>query len=170
MGKRITRFALVVSAAGALVLPAAASAGGTVPYRGVDFGTWAVGTEPCDGSFVINTSGVGTPVGRYTYSSHECATGLTTYAGAFTVTTTRGATLVGTYAGTVTVDAAGNAFYEQTNTVTGGTGRFAGASGSFHVSGIAFASGLDVQRAGGAISLPRADADAGTAQRRDGDA
>jgi hypothetical protein len=160
MRKGIKCFVLVGFAAAAFVLPTAALASGTVPYKGIDVGSWAIGTEHCDGSFVINTSGVAiintgvaTDVFRYTYSSHECATGAVTYAGVFTLTAANGGTIVGSYAGTVRVDAAGNAFYEQTNTITGGSGRFAGASGWFHVSGIAPASGVDVQRAQGAISI-----------------
>jgi hypothetical protein len=160
MRKGIKCFVLVGFAAAAFVLPTAALASGTVPYKGIDVGSWAIGTEHCDGSFVINTSGVAiintgvaTDVARYTYSSRECATGAVASAGAFTLTVANGGSIVGSYAGTVRVDAAGNAFYEQTNTITGGSGRFAGASGWFHVSGIAFASGVDVQRAQGAISI-----------------
>jgi hypothetical protein len=163
MRQGIKWFALVALAVAALVLATAALASGTVPYKGIDVGNWAIGTEPCDGSFVINTSGVAIiktgvapDVFRYTYSSHECATGAVTYAGVFTITAANGGTIVGSYAGTVRVDAAGNAFYEQTNTITGGSGRFAGAWGSFHVSGIAPASGVDVQRAEGAISIQTA--------------
>ena len=161
MRKGIKCFVLVGFAAAALVLPTAALASGTVPYKGIDVGSWAIGTEHCDGSFVINTSGVAiintgvaTHVDRYKYSSHECADpGGVTYAGVFTITAANGGTIVGSYAGTVRVDAAGHAFYEQTNTITGGSGRFAGASGWFHVSGIGFASGVDFQRAQGAISI-----------------
>jgi hypothetical protein len=152
MRKRISRIAVLAYAAAAVALPTAAHAGATVPYKGADAGTWAVGTEVCPGSFVINTSGTATHLGAYTYSSHECATTDVSYAGEFTLTAANGDTIVGTYEGTVALDAAGNAFYEQTNTITGGSGRFADASGSFHVGGIGYASGADAQQANGTIS------------------
>jgi hypothetical protein len=155
MRKHVKWCVVLALAAASLVLPTAVLAGTTVPYKGTDTGTWAVGTEPCEGSFIITTSGVATHLGKYTYSSHECATGDVTYAGSFTLTAANGDTIVGSYEGTFKVDAAGNVFYEQTNTITGGSGRFADASGSFHLSGIGYfgtASGADIQRSQGEIS------------------
>jgi hypothetical protein len=147
-------YCLVLFAVAAAALVASTTAGATtVPYKGSDVGTWANGTEPCPGSFIITTSGVATYLGSYTYSSHECATGDTTYAGVFTLTAANGDTITGTYSGdVVSVNSVGDVYYEQTNTVTGGSGRFDGATGSFHLSGVGYASGVDVQREAGTIS------------------
>jgi hypothetical protein len=157
MKSGIARLAALVLAVVALALPVRALAGELVPFKGSDRGSWGVDASDRCGSLLpvwVETSGKGLHVGRYTYSSRECADlGAGTYAGAFTLTAANGDTIVGHYAGTFTADAS-NIYYEQTNTIEGGTGRFAGASGSFHVSGIAAldGSGADVQRAKGAIS------------------
>ncbi|HWQ23878.1 MAG TPA: hypothetical protein VNK94_07215 [Gaiellaceae bacterium] len=147
--------ALALVACFALASSVQASASSDVPFAASDRGSWGVGTHDCGSSLPVwvETSGVGTHVGRYRYSSRECADlGDGTYAGSFTVTAANGDTIEGSYAGTFTVDGAGTIHYEQTNTITGGTGRFAGASGSFHVSGLAYGDGGDVQRLSGAIS------------------
>ena len=152
--RRLLRPGLVLAAVAVLAVPVA-QAGAQVPFKGSDGGSWGIGSHDC-GALVpvfVDTAGTATHVGRYAYASQECADlGGGTFAGAFTITAANGDTLTGTYAGTFTVDEAGAIHYEQTNTVSGGTGRFAGASGSFHVSGIAFPDGRDVQQAGGTIS------------------
>jgi hypothetical protein len=152
--QRIRRGAVLVAALAALALPAAALGGARVPLKISDSGSWGVGVHDCGSQLpvFVDTTGTGTHLGRYAYASQECADlGGATFAGAFTITAANGDTLVGTYAGTFTVDGGGTIHYEQTNTVTGGTGRFAGASGSFHVSGLAYGDGRDVQRAAGWI-------------------
>ena len=158
MRKTFGRLVLLALAAAALVLPVrGALAAEMVPFKGSDSGMWGVDDSSRCGSLLpvfVQTSGTGTHVGSYTYSSQECAdldNGI--YAGQFTLTAANGDTVVGHYEGTFTADSA-NIYYEQTNTIEGGSGRFAGASGSFHVSGIAAldGSGADVQRASGEIS------------------
>jgi hypothetical protein len=146
---------MLAGAAAALALPMVAFAGAQVPFKAADAGTWGVGAHDCGSQLpvFVDTVGTGTHLGRYSYASEECADlGAATFAGAFTITAANGDTLVGTYAGTFTVDAAGTIHYEQTNTVTGGSGRFAGTSGSFQVSGLAYGDGRDVQRASGRIA------------------
>jgi hypothetical protein len=153
--RRLRRFAVLAGAAAALALPIAALGGAQVPFEAADAGSWGVGTHDCGSQLpvFVGTTGTGTYLGRYTYASQECADlGAATFAGTFTITAANGDTLSGTYAGTFTVDAAGTIHYEQTNTITGGTGRFAGASGSFQVSGLAYSDGRDLQRASGWIS------------------
>jgi hypothetical protein len=73
------------------------------------------------------------------------------------LTAANGDTITGTYAGTVVRVAGDLGFYEQDNVITGGTGRFAGASGGFHLSGIAnLATLASEQTLSGAISSPGA--------------
>jgi hypothetical protein len=87
---------------------------------------------------VVENTGTGTHMGRYTYVSHECADlDAMSYQGEFTMTAADGATLFGRYAGTFNFDDDGNIVYHQTNTISGGTGRLIGASGSFLVNGFA---------------------------------
>ena len=153
--KRITRLVFLAAFACAVALPAAALAGDEVPLRGSDQGSWGLGTHNCGALLpvFVADSGAATHLGRYAYSSQECANlAAGTYAGSFTMTAASGDTVTGTYAGTFTVDAAGTIHYEQTNTITGGTGRFASASGTFALSGLAFANGDCAQELSGAIS------------------
>jgi hypothetical protein len=147
--------ALLVVAAAIFMLSSPASAKTEVGFAGSDRGRWGVGTHECGSALPVwvETSGIATHLGRYAYSSHECASLTTgTYAGSFTISSANGDTVVGRYAGTFTVDGAGTIHYEQTNTITGGSGRFSGVSGSFDVSGLAYADGADVQTLSGALS------------------
>jgi hypothetical protein len=149
------RLALVAVAVAALAVPLGAFAGDQVPVRAADRGGWGVGDHACGALLpvFVETTGTGSQLGRYAYSARECVDlGAGTYAGSFTMTAANGDTLVGTYAGTFTVDGGGNILYEQTNTVTGGTGRFANASGAFGVSGFAGADGACLQTLSGAVS------------------
>lgn len=152
---RIVVGALALVAGFALASSVQASASSEVPFAASDRGSWGVGTHDCGSALPVwvETSGVGTHIGRYRYSSRECADlNGGRYAGSFTATAANGDTIAGSYEGTFTVDGAGTIHYEQENTVTGGTGRFAGGSGSFHVSGLAYGDGRDVQSLSGALS------------------
>lgn len=154
-GTRLRRASALFVALTALALPARAHPGAQVPLRGADRGVWGVGSHDCGSLLpvVVHTLGTASHVGRYTYDSRECVDlGAGTYAGEFGITAANRDTIVGTYTGTFTVDGDGTIHYEQTNSVTGGTGRFANAAGAFGVSGLAFADGSDVQRLSGAIS------------------
>jgi len=71
------------------------------------------------------------------------------------MTAANGATISGTYAGVVVSVVGDLGYYEQDNVITGGTGRFAGASGGFHLSGIANLATLESsQRLSGTVSSP----------------
>jgi hypothetical protein len=123
----------------ALVVPLVALAGAQVPFKGADAGEWGEGTHSCGALFpvFVETSGQATHVGNYSYSSRECVNfANSTYSGTWELTAANGDTLAGTYAGTFEI-VGSNIEYEQENAVDGGTGRFAAADGSFHVSGIA---------------------------------
>lgn len=152
MRRASTAFATIVIA---LVVPLVALAGGQVPFKGADEGTWGEGTHNCGALFpvFVETSGQATHVGRYAYSSRECVNfGTSTYSGTWEITAANGDKLAGTYAGTFEIVGA-TIEYEQDNAVNSGTGRFAGVDGSFHLSGLAsLVDFSDVQVLEGAIS------------------
>jgi len=158
-GRRLRWAAVAVVALAGLAVPLQAVAGAQVPLKGADSGTWGEGSHACGALFpvFVTTAGVATHVGRYAYSSQECVDfGTSTYAGVWQITAANGDPISGTYAGSFTIEGAIIA-YEQENTVTGGTGRFAGGSGSFHVSGLASLDDFsDTQVLRGWISSPGA--------------
>jgi hypothetical protein len=141
----------------ALALPIQALAGAQVPLKGSDIGGFTF-PATCDSgaALVVDIDGTGnaTHVGRYAYSALECFNPDTLlYRGEFRITAANGDTVHGTYSGEV-VDIVGTVgLYEQDAVITGGTGRFAGASGEFHVSGEAdLATGNYSQELTGSVS------------------
>src|SRR5688572_3981752 len=126
MRRLIIVLALVLAAG----LPIAALAGSNVPFKGADSGLWGEGSHDCDGLFpvFVESSGTATHVGKYSYSSQECIDlDAQTFAGVFELIAANGDRIHGTYSGSFQV--VGEAIkYEQDNTVTGGTGRFASAT------------------------------------------
>ncbi len=131
---------------------------GDVPFSGRDSGHFDIPAACDDGVLVVIVgSGKATHLGRYTYSSHECfnpATGA--FAGSATITAANGDTILGTYAGQVFgTDDPDVIGYEEELTITGGNGRFAGATGELHVVGWAnLVTGAYGQELTGAISSP----------------
>lgn len=120
----------LLAAATAIVTVGAATAATQVPLKGKDVGSATV--VGVTGS-VIETSDVGsgqaTQLGRYTMVAGEhvdLATGAITD-GFFVITAANGDTLTGTYSGQA---APGLTGYVASGPITGGTGRFAGATGS----------------------------------------
>jgi hypothetical protein len=119
---------LAVAASFALSTPAVA-ANRSMPFMSTDSGV----AEVIGGSGdLIRTSdaatGHGTLVGRYTLQGAETinlATGAITD-GEFTITAADGSTLTGTYSGQARPGLSG---YDVSGPVTGGTGRFEGATG-----------------------------------------
>lgn len=152
---------LLLALAVVLWVPVQAFAGAEVPFRGSDVGTFTItpGGVCAPGWFQVDITGSGTAthVGRNTYTAVECFDGASAYAGDFTLVAADGDTLSGTYDGEVVAIVGTLGSYEQDAEIEGGTGRFAGASGSFEVSGIA---NLDptkltyTQDLAGAISRP----------------
>ena len=125
---------LTLAVAGATTAPAAASP--RVPFKASDSGSAEVVGSSGD---VIRTKDVGvghgTHVGRYTLLGAETinvVTGAITE-GSFTLTAANGDTLSGTYSGEALPGLTG---YTVTGPVTGGTGRFAGVSGSLRFDGV----------------------------------
>ena len=119
----------LLAAATAVAAAVPAGAGGNVPFKAADSGSATV--VGMVGS-VIQTSdsgsGVATHLGRYTLVASEdvdLASGAVTN-GSFTLTGANGDTVSGTYSGQALAGLTG---YVVSGPITGGTGRFAGASG-----------------------------------------
>jgi hypothetical protein len=108
--------------------------------------------------FVQSLSGKGhaTHLGRFTVTSELHINVLTLVgSGVFTLTAANGDTLFGTITGLATV-VEGIAYIQETHTITGGTGRFADATGTF-VAGrvLVDATGMSASSFDGTIDLHR---------------
>jgi hypothetical protein len=149
-----TLIAVTVAALGA----AAAVAGNDVPFKGTDTFASALVTPP--GTIVRTVDqggGIATHLGRFTMVASETVdfgTGTVTD-GRYTLTAANGDTVTGTYGGQILPGLTG---YLVSGPVTGGTGRFAGATGTITFHGtfdpLTF-TGSDVLT--GTISAPGAD-------------
>ena len=119
-----------IALAAAISQPAMAQ--GPVPFRG----TYASLESQSGGTFpvflqVLDGSGEATHLGRFTVEAQWYVNVLTGGGlGTFTLTGANGDTLVGTATGTSVV-IEGLAYITETCVITGGTGRFAGATGAF---------------------------------------
>ena len=132
-----------------------------MPLKGSDAGGFGPGDHSCAlgyDSLDIDGTGNATHVGAYAYHADECFNGATLlFDGSFTITAANGDTIVGTYSGSVPSIDFPVAVYEQGAEITGGTGRFAGATGEFDVSGLAnLATGAYSQALSGVVSSPGA--------------
>ena len=125
--------------AGALVLVALAgpaSASDRVPFRGSLAGTATV--TPLKPPIVAvrnEATGTATHLGRFTLEApHTVNKATLTAVGTYLITAANGDTITANLAGTATMVNPPNVIsITETATVTGGTGRFAGASGSIEV-------------------------------------
>jgi hypothetical protein len=158
---RLARMGLLLAAIGVLALPVQALAGAQVPLKGADSGSFTLTPDGCgSGVFAVVVDDVGqaTHLGPYAYHANECFNGATgAFSGTFTMTAANGDTISGSYAGVVASVVGDLGFYEQDNVITGGSGRFEGASGAFHLSGIANLATLESsQRITGTVSSPGA--------------
>jgi len=124
--------------AGALVLCLAGpvAAGEQVPFRGTLTGTASV--TPLDGPIVavrLEATGTATYLGRFTLvAPHVVNQATLTGVGTYLLTAANGDTITADLAGLATMVEPPNVIsISETATVTGGTGRFDGASGSIHV-------------------------------------
>jgi hypothetical protein len=157
--RRLARAGLLCVTITVLALPVQALASAQVPLEGRDSGGFTLTPDGCGpGVFavVVDDAGQATHLGAYAYHSNECFNGATgQFSGTFTMTAANGDTISGTYAGVVVSVVGALGFYEQDNVITGGTGRFAGASGGFHLSGIANLATLESsQQLSGTVSSP----------------
>jgi hypothetical protein len=125
----------------ALALPTHAAAADRVPLKAAETGTFQL-RGPCEtGGVVVDVAGSGhaTHLGDFTTHYRECfvpATGAVTD-GSYTLTAANGDMIFGTYGGQVSPTGDQTVFaYEDPGVITGGTGRFAGASGIVGTSGV----------------------------------
>ena len=137
------RFLTSIALTAVLMLSATARAvaGEQVPFRGRDIGYFVV--TPMGGPMVLTedfTSGRGTHLGAYRLVAREDIN-LETLAvtnGSFTITAANGDTIHGTYAGQAELgDRPEVIRYLVTGPITGGTGRFEGATGTLTFDGVA---------------------------------
>ncbi len=131
------------------------------PFTAKDSGTFEFTQDSCAAGLVplrTHTTGTATLIGAYSFETQECFDNATlTFSGSLTITAANGDTLSGAYAGRITgfLDdvTAVNAF---TATVTTGTGRFAGATGTLSGTGQANLATFHESRTfSGTISVPR---------------
>ena len=135
----------VTIAAVTALATSAALAGDQIPFRGSDLGGFAiVGTCPGTDPIVLTDdwgSGEGTHLGRYSFRASECVN-LASFAvtnGSFTITAANGDTVRGSYAGQAAAVQGSpcDITYDVQGPVTGGTGRFQGATGHLRWKGFA---------------------------------
>ena len=150
----------------ALSAPSTSTGGSTAslenaPFTGQDSGTFEFTPTGCPAGLAplrTDTSGTGTLIGAYSFETQECFNNTTlTFSGSFTIAAANGDTLSGAYAGNITgfLDDV-TAAYVFTATVTGGTGRFAGATGTLSGAGQANLATFQESRTfSGTISVPR---------------
>jgi hypothetical protein len=146
--------------AGALLVALAGpvSAGDQLPFKGELAGTASI--TPLGGPIVaveIEATGTATYLGRFTLRApHVVNQATLTATGTYLITAANGDTITADLAGTATMVEPPNVIsISETATVTGGTGRFAGATGSIAVERIFNrATGVTTGTLRGWISLP----------------
>ena len=111
------------------------AAGDQVPFKGSLAGTVTVTPlDPPFASVLIEGTGNATQLGGYTLEITQIANQAERVAsGSYVFTAANGDTLTADFTGEGTLLAPGVLFGVETATITGGTGRFAGATGSFTV-------------------------------------
>ena len=127
---------IVGAVALALAIAGPVSAGEQVPFRGSLSGTATV--TPLGGPMVaveISATGTATHLGRFTLRApHVVNQATLTAVGTYLITAANGDTITADLAGTAQMVEPPNVIaITETATVTGGTGRFAGATGSIQV-------------------------------------
>ena len=138
--------AQVATTTGAATFAAdASSAAATngVPFKGRLEGTYAGSGEPPLVSVHVEAQGNATQLGRFTFDSQHVVNFVDlTGAGTAELTAANGDKLTTNLTGIATPqDTPGVFFIVETLTITGGTGRFAGATGQFVVERLSFPSG-----------------------------
>lgn len=158
----VTRLALVILTVAGLV--STATAGEQVPFKGGLEGTVAitplVGDPDFDVHVEIDGGGTATHLGQFTFSApHDVdrrpPPNPSLAVGQYLLAAANGDEVYAEFTGQSTLIAPGVLYIEETATITGGTGRFAGATGSF-VCGRLFdiASGTTIGSFEGTISSP----------------
>ena len=126
-----TASALVMALALAVAGPVAAK--DLVPFRGEMSGTATITpVAPPIVSVLLQTSGHASQLGSFTLQApHTVNQATLTATGTYAFTAADGSTLTATLSGSATLVAAGQLAIAEEGVITGGTGRFAGATGSF---------------------------------------
>ena len=142
-----------------LVLGSAApvAAGDQLPFNGSLAGAVTVTPiEPPIASVVIEATGTANQLGRFTVLvPHIVNQAIRVGEGTYEFTAANGDTLTADFTGQATLVAPGVLSTIETATITGGTGRFAGATGSFIAERTFFvASGVTTGSFAGTISRP----------------
>ena len=112
------------------------SRGGEVPFKGTLEGRLTASTpiEPSLLSNLTEATGTASHLGRFTLKIPHIVNTMTRIAtGTYEFTAANGDTLVATFTGQASLVSPGVLSVLDTATITGGTGRFAGATGSFTV-------------------------------------
>ena len=127
---------LALAVVAVLGLAGPAAAGDQVPFHGKLEGD--VSRAPAPPPFVlvdIDGSGTATLLGRFTVDvPHLVDTTTRTAVGSYQFTAANGDTVYAEFTGQAhATDVPGVVYIEESATITGGTGRFAGATGSFQV-------------------------------------
>lgn len=123
----------VIAGALMLCLAGPVSAGDQVPFRGSMSGTATITPiSPPIVSVLLETSGTASQLGRFTLEAPHIVNQATlTAEGTYVFTAADGSTLTASLSGSATLVAPGQLAIAETGTITGGTGRFEGATGSF---------------------------------------
>lgn len=147
---------------GQTALATQAFGAGNVPFKGSDQGGFQLpGACAGGGLEEVEIAGTGraTQLGAYTYTATECFDAVSgAFAGSATLTAANGDAITGTYQGQVSGTADPDVItYQEELELTGGTGRFAGATGTLQVAGVANLLTLEYgQTLTGTVSRPDA--------------
>ena len=148
---------LVVLTAMLLTLAAPVVAGDQVTFKGRLEGTVTVNPlDPPFASVLIEATGNGSQLGRFTLEiPHLVNQALRTGIGTYVFTAANGDTLTADFAGQATIVSPGVIATHETAVITGGTGRFADATGTFIADRTFFmATGMTVGSFEGTVSSP----------------
>jgi len=127
------RVAVSLAVVGVLALGGPAPAGEPVPFKGRFEGDVTVTPAPPFLEVDVEAMGRATQLGRFTLDiPHEVNPATRTAAGYYEFTAANGDKVYAEFTGVAMPTAIPGVLYiEETATITGGTGRFAGATGSF---------------------------------------
>jgi hypothetical protein len=129
----LRRIALALAAFAVLSLARPVAAGEQVPFKGSLEGDVTVTPLPPPYVHVlVEATGEATLLGKFTLDiPHVVNRATRTAMGSYEFTAANGDTLSADFTGQATPIGGGILYIEETATITGGTGRFAGATGSF---------------------------------------
>lgn len=132
---RLTLAAALPLAFVAFAISGSADAGEQVPFQGSLQGAVTRSGGPAVVHVDIVGGGNGSHLGNFTFSApHDVNTAARTATGSYLLTAANGDTVTATFTGASSPTATpGVLSIVETATITGGTGRFAGATGSFTV-------------------------------------